>query len=253
MGDLGIPSRILGCKYGTPFTYAAFTKERGLAPGILTFDELMQDLPSRAHQRRHGGFRRRRRSGGTQPQPADPQRHLSTAGRQRRLCAVPGAARRLDDVPEAVRPDAGSRLQRHHPAQGGGHARGQEPAAGSEPDTGGQYPDPRARTASRPTTPITMRRWSRCAATCRALVRATRPRFTSRTVLLLGAGGVARAVAHALHQAEALVTISNRTLDRGQSWLAEVGCRFVRLGGTPQRAVRPAGQLHFGRHAPQRG
>src|SRR5437588_101473 len=40
MGDLGIPSRILGAKLGTPFTYAAFNKERGIAPGILSYDEL---------------------------------------------------------------------------------------------------------------------------------------------------------------------------------------------------------------------
>ena len=35
MGDLGMPSRILGGKYGAPFTYAAFNKERTLAPGML--------------------------------------------------------------------------------------------------------------------------------------------------------------------------------------------------------------------------
>src|SRR5947207_4683029 len=40
MGDLGVPSRILCAKYGSPFTYAAFNKERGVAPGILSFDEL---------------------------------------------------------------------------------------------------------------------------------------------------------------------------------------------------------------------
>src|SRR5262249_50189245 len=40
MGDLGIPSRILGAKFGTPFAYAAFNKQRGIAPGILSYDEL---------------------------------------------------------------------------------------------------------------------------------------------------------------------------------------------------------------------
>src|SRR5437588_4754605 len=40
MGDLGIPSRILGARYGAPFAYAAFNKERGIAPGILSYDEL---------------------------------------------------------------------------------------------------------------------------------------------------------------------------------------------------------------------
>src|SRR5262249_24880759 len=41
MGDLGIPSRILGAKFGAPFAYCAFNKERELAPGMLSYDEMM--------------------------------------------------------------------------------------------------------------------------------------------------------------------------------------------------------------------
>src|SRR5262249_1919514 len=40
MGDLGMPTRLLGARLGSPFTYAAFNKERGIAPGLLSFDEL---------------------------------------------------------------------------------------------------------------------------------------------------------------------------------------------------------------------
>jgi 3-dehydroquinate dehydratase/shikimate dehydrogenase len=40
MGDLGIPSRVLAGKFGAPFTYAAFNKERILAPGQLSFEEM---------------------------------------------------------------------------------------------------------------------------------------------------------------------------------------------------------------------
>ena len=40
MGDLGTCSRLLGAKFGSPFTYAAFNKERGIAPGLPSFDEL---------------------------------------------------------------------------------------------------------------------------------------------------------------------------------------------------------------------
>lgn len=42
MGELGIPSRILCGKYGSPFTYATFSPERPLAPGQLAFDEMRQ-------------------------------------------------------------------------------------------------------------------------------------------------------------------------------------------------------------------
>jgi len=40
MGEMGVPSRILCGKYGSPFTYATFSKERVLAPGQLTFEEM---------------------------------------------------------------------------------------------------------------------------------------------------------------------------------------------------------------------
>jgi 3-dehydroquinate dehydratase/shikimate dehydrogenase len=43
MGDIGVPSRILCGKYGSPFTYATFSHERELAPGQLTFEQ-MRDL-----------------------------------------------------------------------------------------------------------------------------------------------------------------------------------------------------------------
>jgi 3-dehydroquinate dehydratase/shikimate dehydrogenase len=41
-GDLGFPTRILCLKYGAPFTYAAFNKERGVAPGLPSFEELLR-------------------------------------------------------------------------------------------------------------------------------------------------------------------------------------------------------------------
>lgn len=40
MGELGVPSRILCGKYGSPFTYATFSSERELAPGQLSFDDM---------------------------------------------------------------------------------------------------------------------------------------------------------------------------------------------------------------------
>ena len=40
MGEIGLPSRILSLKYGAPFIYAAFNKERGIAPGLPSYDEV---------------------------------------------------------------------------------------------------------------------------------------------------------------------------------------------------------------------
>ncbi len=41
MGDMGF-ARVLGARYGAPFTYAAFNKERGIAPGLPSLAELQQ-------------------------------------------------------------------------------------------------------------------------------------------------------------------------------------------------------------------
>jgi len=41
MGDLGTPSRILCRRFGSPFTYASFHHERLLAPGQLSFDQMV--------------------------------------------------------------------------------------------------------------------------------------------------------------------------------------------------------------------
>jgi 3-dehydroquinate dehydratase/shikimate dehydrogenase len=48
---------------------------------------------------------------------------------------------------------------------------------------------------------------------------------------VLGAGGVARAVAHALHSQHAAVTLTNRTDDRAQKLAEEVGCRYIEWSG----------------------
>jgi len=42
MGDIGIPSRVLAGRFGAPFTYATFHHERALAPGQLSFQEMVQ-------------------------------------------------------------------------------------------------------------------------------------------------------------------------------------------------------------------
>ncbi len=43
MGEIGTPSRILAGKFGAPFTYATFHHERSLAPGQLSFQQ-MRDI-----------------------------------------------------------------------------------------------------------------------------------------------------------------------------------------------------------------
>jgi 3-dehydroquinate dehydratase/shikimate dehydrogenase len=42
MGDIGTPSRILGPRFGAPFTYATFHHERALAPGQLSYEQMIE-------------------------------------------------------------------------------------------------------------------------------------------------------------------------------------------------------------------
>lgn len=42
MGDIGTPSRILGAKFGAPFAYATFHHERTLAPGQLSYQQMQE-------------------------------------------------------------------------------------------------------------------------------------------------------------------------------------------------------------------
>jgi 3-dehydroquinate dehydratase/shikimate dehydrogenase len=42
MGDIGVPTRILGRKFGAPHTYATFHHDRALAPGQLSFEHMTQ-------------------------------------------------------------------------------------------------------------------------------------------------------------------------------------------------------------------
>ncbi len=45
MGDIGQCSRFLALKYGAPWIYAAFNKERGIAPGLPALDEFRTTYP----------------------------------------------------------------------------------------------------------------------------------------------------------------------------------------------------------------
>lgn len=42
MGDIGVPTRILAGKFGSPITYATFSQDRALAPGQLGFEQMME-------------------------------------------------------------------------------------------------------------------------------------------------------------------------------------------------------------------
>jgi 3-dehydroquinate dehydratase/shikimate dehydrogenase len=228
MGDLGFPSRVLAGKFGAPFAYAAFNRERNIAPGMPSLAEMKQVY----HAHLIG------------PDTAvfgvlgDPVAHSlsplihNLSLRKLGLNAVylpfrvPRAEladflKAFDRLPvrgysvTIPHKEAAAELAAHKDATveqtkaANTLVRGDDGFTASNTDYQGALD---ALHALLPTFaapeegPATLR---------------------SKVVLVLGAGGVARAVAHALHREGALVTVANRSPDRAQALAHEVGCRHV--------------------------
>ena len=101
MGDIGFPSRFLALKYGAPLIYAAFNKERGIAPGMPSFEEFKHDLPGPVDRRRDTQvFGVIGDPVGAQPQPDPAQPHVPAARRSNAIY-LPFRVPR-GELPEAV-------------------------------------------------------------------------------------------------------------------------------------------------------
>ena len=74
MGELGFFTRILGRKYGAPFTYAGFNPERTFAPGMPSSSDLKRDYFYDQINAETEVYARHRRPDRAEPQPGDPQR-----------------------------------------------------------------------------------------------------------------------------------------------------------------------------------
>jgi 3-dehydroquinate dehydratase/shikimate dehydrogenase len=225
MGDLGTPSRLLGVIYGAPFTYAAFNKERGIAPGILSFDDMRRiyqfdQVDSRtkiygvigdpvAHSLSpliHNSAFRSLGINALYVPIRVPRGELAAFLREFNALPVEGYSVTIPHKEAAI-----NVAQAKDPAviwvgaantlvhEGNGWVSYNTDYEAAQESLLANLPPPQE--------------------------EAEAPTLHSKSVLLLGAGGLARAVAHALHRAGAIVTISNRTPDRALKLKEEVGCR----------------------------
>jgi 3-dehydroquinate dehydratase/shikimate dehydrogenase len=226
MGEMGFPSRILALKFGAPFTYAAFNKERSIAPGLPSFDDLKKiyrvsrmnsetavfgligdpvghSLSPLVHNRAfyelginavYLPFRvpRGDLAGFVRAFDAIPvQGYSVTIPHKEAAAALPGVK---DDVVETIH--AANTLVRF--GNGWKIYNTDAPAAIESLRT--HLP---AGPDGQP------------------------PNFATRSILILGAGGAARAVAQGLRRQGAVVAISNRTTEKAQKLAEEVDCRYV--------------------------
>lgn len=226
MGEIGIPSRILAGRYGAPFTYAAFNIERPLAPGQLTFADLRDvyhyDEITRATEV-YGLI------GSPVAHSLSPLVH-NAAFRQLEMDAVYlpfDVPRRSIDTflldMESLGVKGYSVTIPHKEVM----ANTLEPG------------DEAVRKAGAANTLVHMEdRWLAYNTDYRAAVESleaslperadTATPLAGKPVLVLGAGGAARAVVHALAERGAAVTIANRTEDRAQELARRASCRHVR-------------------------
>lgn len=226
MGDFGFPTRILGAKFGAPFTYAAFNRERTLAPGLPSFDELSNvyfyDLIN-ADTKVYGVV-------------GDPVAHSLSP-------LIHNAAFRHVGfngvyLPFRVGTEEFAAFLRGYesvPVEGLSVTIPHKQAAAAEAKTRDEAVEftGAANTLVRGTDGLSA--YNTDYPAVRETLTANMPvneqgqavRLEQLSALVLGAGGAARAVAFALHKAGARVTVTGRTPERAEKLAEDVGCDAV--------------------------
>jgi 3-dehydroquinate dehydratase/shikimate dehydrogenase len=226
MGDLGTCSRLLGLCLGMPFTYGAFNKERSVAPGILSFQELQKLY----HVERFiPGMQVLGVIGDPVAHSLSPMIH-NAALRKLGIPAVylPFRVPRGELMPflESFReiPVHGYSVTIPHKEVAARLAEAKDKAV----DTTGAANTLLAQEKG-------FRAHNTDAEAALGSLRAHLPLgpegdaspLSTRSVLIVGAGGVARAIAFALAREGTAVSITNRTESRGLRLAEEVGCKFI--------------------------
>jgi 3-dehydroquinate dehydratase/shikimate dehydrogenase len=227
MGDLGVPSRILGAKFGAPFAYAAFNKERGIAPGILSYDEMKNVYRYHrinAETRIYGVI------GDPVAHSLSPLIH-NAAFHSLGVNAVyvPFRVPRLH-LEEFLKqfdrlPVYGYSVTIPHKEAAAGLAMEKDAAVELTQAANTLIRREEGGFAAFNTDYQAAR--DSLAANLPPLPDGSPGSLAGRSVLLLGAGGAARAVAHALHREGAILSITNRTPEKTQLLAEEVGCRAI--------------------------
>jgi 3-dehydroquinate dehydratase/shikimate dehydrogenase len=226
MGDLGTCSRVLGLRRGMPFTYAAFNKERQIAPGMLSFQELQKIYHNEtlnAETKVFGVI-------------GDPVSHSHSP-------LIHNAAFNHLGINAIYLPfrvprgELASFLKSFQevPIAGYSVTLPHKEAAAKIAQEKDEYVTTMGAANTLLATATDFRAINTDARAALDSLVAHLPvgadgqpvALGSRNVLLVGAGGVARAIAHALHKENVPITITNRTPERGEKLATEIGCRFV--------------------------
>jgi shikimate dehydrogenase len=221
MGDLGTCSRVIGLQLGMPFTYATFNKERQIAPGMLSFQELQQiyrvesinaetkvfgvigDPISHSHSPliHNAGFKQLGINAVYVPFRV-PRGELATFLKSMQAIPVHGYSVTLPHKESAAK--LAEEKDESVTTMGAANTLVATVNGFRATNTDAQAALDSLRANLPPDVPL-----------------------ASRNVMIVGAGGVARAIAFALHKEKATITITNRTAERGEALATEVGCKFI--------------------------
>ena len=222
MGEIGTPSRLLCGRYGAPFTYATFHHERTLAPGQLSYRQMLElyNYPKISASTKiygvvadpvahslsplihNAAFRSQEMDSVYLPFRV-PREDLTAFVDQREELGIEGLSVTIPHKEAMV-----ALLTEAQPAVREMQACNTVVFEGS--GASGYNTDYTAATSS-----------------IMALLQsggAEKP-LKGRPVLILGAGGAARAIAYGLMEKEAKVTIANRTPRRAQELANRLGCK----------------------------
>lgn len=228
MGDLGLPSRILGAYFNQAYTYAAFNKERGIAPGLPSVEEVTKLY-------RYEQITPETPIFGVLGDPVSHSLSPLVHNSALRYLNLPGVYLPFRVPRGDLEPFLKDFVASQLPVKGFSVTIPNKETAA----TLAEQQDPIVKTTHAANTLIrTETGWAAYNTDARAAIDSMlqglplhddrgAPTLKDRTILLLGAGGVARALAHGLHQAGALVIIANRTAARAENLAEEVGCRAV--------------------------
>lgn len=221
MGEIGLASRLLCVKYGSPFTYATFSRERILAPGQIAFDDMRAIYHVDEHDEATQVY----------GVVGDPIAHSHSP-------LIHNAALRHEGINAVYLPfriPAGE-LPATLDAYGALDVRGYSVTIPHKQAAAqyAQYRDPivDATGAANTLYRAPGNRWNAANTDYEAALASLRLGMEDRDlagqrVLMLGAGGVARAIGLGVSKAGCVLTIANRNKQRGLELASELGCQIA--------------------------
>lgn len=230
MGELGQFSRVLCGRFGAPFTYASFSREREMAPGQIAFDE-MRDLY------RYDNIGPETKVFGVL---GDPIAHSYSP-------LLHNKALQNDDVNAVYLPFRVPAHQLNESLAAFNKLRFQGfsvtiPHKEAVLSFANTHADQVTACGAANTLSVTSEGswqaentdYGAAMSTLESALLEKEPdnnaNLAGKRVLILGAGGVSKAIAHGVKNRGGIVTITNRTRARGEELAQQVGCQFQAWG-----------------------